>query len=166
MARNPDGTLKFNAGSIAIHMINRFFIEKITDSNGLPYHLAVKKISFLDDVGKTVSPPKPNGFKFEMFIFDALRYTTNSVVMEVDRKVEFSPVKNADGEDSAETAQRDLCNMYGDWLKSAGIKINKDSQNGNLIGKLEISPLFAIDKAEFIVKCPEGLKFFDGLYLE
>lgn len=166
VARNPDGTLKFDAGSIAIHMINRYFIEKLIDNNRLPYHLAVKKISYIDDFGKTVSPSKPNGFKFEMFIFDALQYTTNSVVMEVDRKVEFSPVKNAEGEDSSETAQRDLCNMYGDWLKSAGVKIEKTGKNDNLQGKLEISPLFAINKEEFIAKCPEGLKFYDGLYLE
>ncbi len=165
--RNLDGTLKFNAGSIAIHIINRFFIEKLTDGTiHLPYHLARKKIPYFDDSGKSVSPSKPNGYKFEMFIFDALQYTANSVVMEVDRKVEFSPVKNAEGEDSANTAQRDLCNMYGNWLEQAGVKISKKGQNENLDGKLEISPIFALDIEEFLAKTPEGLKFYDGLYVE
>lgn len=164
-ARNPDGSLKYNAGSIAIHMINRSFIEKLTDGSlQLPYHLAHKKIPYFDESNQQISPDLPNGYKFEMFIFDALQFTKNSVVMEVERTKEFSPVKNAEGEDSPETAVRDLCNLYGEWLENAGA--NVDRRNGDVSGKLEISPLFALDEEEFVKNKPKEIEYYDGLNIE
>ena len=163
-AKNADGSLRFNAGSIAIHMINRNFIEKLADGRlNLPYHLAHKKIPFMDESGVQISPDHPNGYKFEMYIFDALQFTTNSVVMEVERTQEFSPVKNAEGEDSPETAVNDLCNYYGKWLEKSGVAVEK--HNGSVNGKLEISPLFAMDENEFVKKKPENLCFSKTLYL-
>jgi UDP-N-acetylglucosamine/UDP-N-acetylgalactosamine diphosphorylase len=163
-ARNSDGQLKFNAGSIAIHCINRTFIENLTNGKLImPYHRAHKKIPYIDETGKRINPEVPNGYKFEMFIFDALQFTTQSVVMEVERSEEFSPVKNAEGEDSAGTARQALCDLYGNWLEKAGVPVER--KNGNVTGRLEISPLFAIDENEFAVKCPKNVHFFDGLYL-
>ncbi len=163
-AKTPDGRLKFNAGSIAIHNINRTFIKNLTNGNlVMPYHRAHKKIPYIDEAGNRINPGEANGNKFEMFIFDALQYTTQSVVMEVARAEEFSPVKNAAGEDSAETARQALCNLYGNWLKKTGVPVKR--KNGNVVGRLEISPLFAGDEKEFVAKCPPDLTFFDGLYL-
>jgi len=167
VATDPDGKLKFNAGSIAIHMINRKFIEDLTDGNlALPYHLAHKKIPYVDQSGKMISPSEPNGYKFETFIFEALQFTQNSIVMEVEREKEFSPVKNVEGVDSAQTAEQDLCNIYGTWLENGGIKVDRNGQNSDVKGKVEISPLFALDQKEFLEKAPKNLEFIDGLYLD
>jgi len=48
--------------------------------------------------------------------------------MEVLREDEFSPVKNMEGENSPATARQDLINLFGRWLRSAGISIPTDSQ--------------------------------------
>ena len=38
----------------------------------MPFHIARKKVPFLDEAGKLVEPVKENALKFEMFIFDVL----------------------------------------------------------------------------------------------
>ena len=166
LARNPDGSLKYNAGSIAIHMFRRDFLEAETEKGTkLPYHMAHKRIPFVDENGRRIEPEEPNGFKFETFIFDALRDTTASVVMEVRREEEFSPVKNKSGEDSPETARRDLSDLFGRWLEAAGVKIPRDSK-GHVRGRIEISPLFALDEQELVRKIDADHILFSGeLYL-
>ena len=166
LARNPDGSLKYNAGSIAIHVFRRDFLEAETERGfKLPYHMAHKKIPYLDENGNRIESEKPNGYKFETFIFDALHDTTSSIVMETKREEDFSPVKNRAGEDSPETARRDLTDMFGRWLEKAGVKIPRDKFN-HVIGSIEISPLFALDEEELIRKInPEEIVFDGELYL-
>ena len=166
LARNPDGSLKYNAGSIAIHVFRRDFLEAETEKGfKLPYHVAHKKIPFVDENGERTEPEEPNGYKFETFIFDALKDTTSSVVMETAREEDFSPVKNRKGEDSPETARRDLTDLFGRWLEKAGVKIPRDESN-HVIGAIEISPLFALDEEEFIRKFKSLKIAFNGkLYL-
>jgi len=166
LARNPDGALKYNAGSIAIHVFRRDFLEAETEKGfKLPYHVAHKKIPFVDETGQRIEPDVPNGYKFETFVFDALQDTTSSVVMEVAREEEFSPVKNKEGEDSPETARRDLTNLFGRWLETAGVKIPRDESN-HVIGAIEISPLFALDEDELVRKIRSQKIVFNGkLYL-
>ncbi|OQX95889.1 hypothetical protein B6I21_03055 [candidate division KSB1 bacterium 4572_119] len=165
-ARNADGKLKYIGGSIAIHMIKRAFVEQMTAGDfSLPYHVANKKINFIDENGNYVQPEKPNGFKLEMFIFDALPYTKNSVVMEIVREDEFSPIKNAEGQDSPQTAKQDLMNYYGRMMKQAGFEVDFD-ENGNLKGLLEISPLFALDAEELKEKLDKNFRFEGNLILE
>ena len=48
----------------------------------------------------------PNVFKFETFIFDAFTRYDNMTIMRVKREDEFAPLKNADGEDSPDTARQ------------------------------------------------------------
>ena len=166
LARNPDGSLKYNAGSIAIHIFRRDFLEAETEKGfKLPYHMAHKKIPFVNENGERVEPKEPNGYKFETFIFDALRDTTSSVVMETVREEDFSPVKNKEGEDSPATARRDLRDLFGCWLEKAGVKIPRDESN-HVVGAIEISPLFALDEDELIRKIDSREITFDGeLYL-
>jgi len=164
-ARNPDGSLRFDAGSIGIHLINIDFVRH--ESSGgirLPLHVANKKIRCIMDNGSVADPEKPNGFKFETFIFDALKDTERSIVLEVERDREFSPVKNKNGADSPRTARQDLTNYYGSWLSAAGMDVKKDS-SGNVCGRIEISPLFARDLQEFLEKDLSGLVFKEELYL-
>ena len=76
--------------------------------------------------------------------------------MEVKREEEFSPVKNATGEDSTKTARQDLSNLYGSWLEKAGYEIPRSSQ-GDVDVLIEISPLYASNKESFIQKMPKGI---------
>jgi UDP-N-acetylglucosamine/UDP-N-acetylgalactosamine diphosphorylase len=165
-ARHPDGTLKYNAGSIAIHLFNVDFIAReVSGGMKLPWHVAHKQIPCLDANGQLIQPEQPNGYKFEMFIFDALSDARQVVVLEVERRSEFSPIKNATGEDSPQTAQHDLCEFYAGWLEQAGIKMPRDAA-GNLKAGVEISPLFALDAKELAKKIPANLKAQSELYLE
>ncbi|MCA9014165.1 MAG: UTP--glucose-1-phosphate uridylyltransferase, partial [Planctomycetaceae bacterium] len=61
------------AGSTAIHVFNRTFLEQIADNDDLlPFHQARKKVRFVNAKGTPVSPKKTNAIKFERFIFDVL----------------------------------------------------------------------------------------------
>src|SRR5213076_3221369 len=59
---NADGTLKFNAGSIAIHALRVSFVERLNSGGklDLPWHRAEKKVPYLDEHGQAVRPDKPN----------------------------------------------------------------------------------------------------------
>lgn len=163
--RNPDGTLKFEAGSIGIHLINRDFINQVVNSrSNLPFHVARKKIPYLDEDGHLIHPEKPNGYKFEMFVFDALQDTTQSVIMEIIREEEFSPLKNKSGNHSLELVQRDISNYFGSWLESAGMSIPRDNR-GNVAGDIEISPLYARNREEFLKTFNSKIQFAGSLYL-
>jgi len=158
-AKNNDDSLKYDAGNIAIHIFSIAFLEKLFQMETyLPYHIAIKKVPFIDKKGNLITPEENNAIKFETFIFDILKHVQKSVVMEVVRKEEFSPVKNADGDDSPATAQQDMINMFGRWLQKAGIAIPMDSHN-NVAGHIEINPCFAYDEEELMKKVDKGLKF-------
>jgi len=165
-ARDEKGRLKFWSGSIAIHILNVEFVEKENKSGfKLPYHIARKSIPYLDETGKLVKTDDKNGIKFETFVFDALRDSKKSISVEVDRKREFSPLKNKSGSDSAETVRNDLLNLYADWFTAAGFKI-PSTPDGIPEYNLEVSPLFATSKEVFLenkdlIKEPK-----DNLYLE
>ncbi len=143
-AKNPDGTRKFDAGSIAIHILSREFVERITEGDlKLPYHRAVKKVPYLDAAGKIIKPTEPNAVKLEQFVFDAIPLAKNSIVLQTKREEEFSPVKNAEGVDSAVTGRRQLVARAARWLEKAGIYVERDAQGQPAAG-VEISPLRAI----------------------
>ncbi|MBN1782012.1 UDPGP type 1 family protein [bacterium] len=163
-ARNEDGRLKYEAGSIGIHLIHPDFVEKETRSGtALPFHVAHKKIPCLNEDGEIRIPDRPNGYKFETFIFDALQDTTRSVILEVRRDHEFSPVKNKDGEDSPRTAGRDLSNYFGEWLEAAGMTLPRDTE-GNVQGQAEISPLYADTMEAFQKKARINKEFSGSFY--
>jgi UDP-N-acetylglucosamine/UDP-N-acetylgalactosamine diphosphorylase len=165
-ARGPDGKLRFRAGSIAVHVLDRRFVERETEGElRLPYHRARKAIPHVDERGHLVEPEEKNGIKFETFIFDALPLARSTMTQEVDRSREFAPVKNAEGVDSPRTARQALVNLYGRWLREAGIEVPGDGE-GNVEGRLEISPLFALDARECAAKLRgSGLRFRDGLVI-
>ena len=50
--REPDGSLELWAGSIAIHLIEREFVERLVVGLHLPFHRAIKKVSYVDDSGQ------------------------------------------------------------------------------------------------------------------
>ena len=164
-ATDASGNLRYNTGSLAIHMLSRAFIEKIANAHfELPWHVAHKKVPYLDAKAQRIMPKKANGYKFEKFIFDALQFTQTSAVLEVERTQEFSPVKNARGEDSPATARRDLTRYFGQWLLSAGFDVPGEKQNGQQM-RLEISALYALDAQEFAKKVAGKLKIDREFYV-
>jgi len=148
-ARNPDGSLRFGAGSIAIHILDRRFVERLNSGPtfALPFHQARKKIAYVDESGVRCEPQEPNGIKFETFVFDALPMAKRPVVLEIDRAAEFSPVKNAEGEDTPATARRDMIRLAARWLQEAGVAVPRDAA-GDPKFKIEISPLAARNAEE------------------
>ena len=160
--KNPDGTLRFRAGSIAIHILKVDFMKR-KDFN-LPCHAAKKRIAFIDEGEILYRPDEPNGIKFETFIFDALSLAERSVIMEVVRSEEFSPLKNQKGPSSPEVVKQNMINLYANWLEEAGIGITRDSL-GRIKGVIEVNPLYALDKEELIKKIDKNIVFDEELYL-
>jgi UDP-N-acetylglucosamine/UDP-N-acetylgalactosamine diphosphorylase len=160
--KKADGTLRFKSANTAIHMLKRSYIEKLTRDQGfaLPYHIAVKDIDCLAAQGNALVPATGTGIKFEMFIFDALAYAQNPVTMLVRREEEFSPVKNSDGVDSPQTAQQAMIRLFSQWLKNSGK--TRQSPDGLVI---EVSPLYALDEAEFREKFTPPPSLSSPLYL-
>jgi UDP-N-acetylglucosamine/UDP-N-acetylgalactosamine diphosphorylase len=98
-----------------------------------------------------------NAIKFETFIFDALPCAERAVVMETPRQEDFSPVKNAEGEDSPETARRDLMEIYARWLAAAGVKVPRKG-DGSLNCHIEISPLTSLEGEGLEGKAPREIR--------
>jgi len=159
----PDGRLRFSAGSIAIHVLSRSFVERLTAGGrcGLPYHRADKKAPCVDESGNLVKPEAPNAVKLEMFVFDAMPLAKNAVILETLRSEEFSPIKNAGGEDSLPTSLYDQVRRWAVWLEQAGVKIPRDA-DGQIAAAVEISPLFADSAEELTKKVDRGLVIKTG----
>ena len=143
-----DGNLMFNAGSIAIHALRVSFIDRLTGggSLSLPWHRAEKKVACLNEAGEPIKPDKPNAIKLEQFVFDAIPLAKNAIVYATARREEFSPVKNAEGDDSPSTCRRDQIRRSAEWLELAGVDVERE--NGEPAATIEISPLYATSAEE------------------
>ena len=123
-----DGRIKYRAGSPAIHVLRRDFIEQFArGENKLPYHRAEKKVSFINDKGELIEPHEPNAVKFETFVFDALPMAKNPLILEADRREEFSPVKNKTGVDSLESSMEDQIKKAHRWLSQHNLSIPENT---------------------------------------
>jgi UDP-N-acetylglucosamine/UDP-N-acetylgalactosamine diphosphorylase len=165
--RNPDGSLAFELGSIAIHIISVDFIERLNKHGFvLPLHKAVKKIPYIDERGQRIEPKEPNGVKLESFVFDALPLAKKSIILQTIRSEEFAPAKNATGVDSTQSARQMTVDRSAAWLESAGVKVPRKA-DGLPDCVIEISPGFALtreDVAEKRDKIPI-IKPGDKIYL-
>jgi UDP-N-acetylglucosamine/UDP-N-acetylgalactosamine diphosphorylase len=154
LARQTDeqGRLRFWPGNPAIHLFQVDFLDRVTrDPNGLPWHMAKKKVPCLDAAGQQTAPPKENALKFERFIFDAFPLAERWWLVPMDRRAEFMPLKNATGPDSPETVRQAMSNLAGNWLQQAGVEVPRRA-NGDVAVPLEISALLALDAAELAAK--------------
>ena len=124
--KGKDGKLYFLYGSPAIHVFNRAFLEREA-LKPMPLHLAHKKIAMVDAKGKVVKPTEPNGYKFEKFIFDILPDAKKAAFLAFDQKDEFSPVKNAEGNDSPATCKADLQAKWRRQLAARGILVSENA---------------------------------------
>jgi UDP-N-acetylglucosamine/UDP-N-acetylgalactosamine diphosphorylase len=132
-ARDTAGRLRFRAGNIAMHCIDVALVERLTKGRlELPWHLARKRMQAFDPARGT--EVEVDGVKFETFVFDALGAAERTLTLEVDRAVEFSPVKNREGDDSPASCRADLVALHRAWLAEVGREPN---------GMCEIDPLAA-----------------------
>lgn len=109
-AKDSNGELIYGESHILTNLFNIKALENISQ-NKLPYHKAFKKAKYMDENGEIIRPEKPNAYKYETFIFDAFESLESMSVLRVKREDEFAPLKNADGEDSPDTA-RELYKKY------------------------------------------------------
>ncbi|MDG1806537.1 MAG: UDPGP type 1 family protein [Pirellulaceae bacterium] len=144
---NPDGTLMLWAGSIAVHVIDVAFLDRMTEyADALPFHLAHKKVPFLNSEGVLIEPSEPNALKFERFIFDLLPQAKQAIVIEVDPQEAFSPVKNAPTEKSntALTAQQAMIAQATRVLAGAEVTVAEGVA-------VEMHPALAIDQERLAI---------------
>ena len=148
--RNTDGSLVLVAGSPAIHIISRSFVQRLTehDSISLPWHRADKKVSYIDVNGVKIVPEKENAVKLESFIFDALPIAKKTMILEAEREKQFAPTKNKTGVDSVESCKAMLIARDAEWLELyAGVKVPRKS-NGAPDCVLELSPKSFLDSED------------------
>ncbi len=143
----PDGSLRFWAGNIAVHVFERSFLERavaetVQQGQGLPFHIAKKKVPFVDEAGATVQPASENAYKFERFIFDLLPLAKSAMVVEVAAEEGFAAVKNAETakSETATTTKAAIVAQHTRWLRAAGVTVADGVQ-------VEIHPSVAHDSA-------------------
>lgn len=158
---NPDGSLKFWAGNIAIHVFDRQFLQRVVDTQvGLPFHRALKKVPYVDPTGQLIEPQQANAIKFERFIFDLLPMAQRAIVVEGDPARVFAPVKNSNQSqmDTPKTCQQALLNQFHQWIKEAGSTIAQGVS-------VEISPLWALDVQETAHRLNDKIHFTADTFL-
>ncbi|MDP6107630.1 MAG: UTP--glucose-1-phosphate uridylyltransferase [Candidatus Brocadiia bacterium] len=150
-ASTPSGELKYLFGSIAVHIISTSLARRMSEKNtALPWHVARKQYDVIGEGGRM---EEVTCFKFERFVFDALARAAGCAFVDVDRGSEFAPVKNAEGEDSPETARAMMRAMWVSWLREAGVDV---ACLDDPAAEIEISPLFASNAAELKSRLPVG----------
>jgi UDP-N-acetylglucosamine/UDP-N-acetylgalactosamine diphosphorylase len=150
--RNEDGSLAIWAGSIAVHLMEVPFLQRMAaEADGLPFHRARKKVPHITRDGQLAEPSEPNALKFERFIFDLMPSARNSLVVEIDPARGFAPLKNAPGAaaDTPEHVRAAMVAEHRRWLAKAGAEVADDVQ-------VEISPLFALDAEDVAAKVAPG----------
>ena len=150
---DADGNVVYYAGNPAIHTLSVNFVQRVYDNfDQFPWHLAHKKIPYINEHGQAVSPNAPNGYKFETFVFDALRMTAHGpVALEIEPPGEYTPTKQFDGPNSVVAARASMTNLWAAWLDAAGQPVPRRT-DGKAQFDIEISPLFALTEGEFVEK--------------
>jgi len=150
---DEQGRVVYYAGNPAIHIMNVDFVQRVYDHfDEFPWHRAHKKIPFLDAAGTLVKPDAPNGFKFETFVFDALRFIRHTPLgLEIHPEGEYTPTKQFDGDNSIVQARHSMASFWGKWIEAAGGTVPRDSA-GKITIPIEINPAFALTQDEFVSK--------------
>ncbi|KAG6623213.1 UDP-N-acetylhexosamine pyrophosphorylase [Phytophthora cinnamomi] len=117
------GKLSFGAANICNHFFRLDFLQRCCNQSDAEYHVAKKKIPYVNDEGTaTITPTSNTGIKLETFIFDVFPLSRSMKVLGVAREDEFAPVKNAPGSasDSPDTARQLISEQCKRWLLQAG----------------------------------------------
>lgn len=157
---DADGRLRLWAGNIAVHVFDLSFLRRVRDeATALPFHLATKKVPFMNDEGRVVSPAHPNAIKFERFIFDLLPAAQRSLVVEIDPADGFAAVKNSldAATENARTAQSAMVAQHARWLRACGASVAPGIP-------VEIHPLFAVDADQLAGRIAPGTEIRQPTY--
>lgn len=103
-SKREDGELLYNFGVTLNYLFNVNNLEKILNGH-MPVHIVKKKIPYIDEEGTLVQPETENGYKFETLALDMIHLLDNCLAYEIERKLEFAPIKNKTGVDSLESAR-------------------------------------------------------------
>lgn len=110
-AYDEQNRLRYRYGVVLNYMFKLNELERLQDIL-LPVHFVEKKFPFIDCTGKKVIPNEENGYVMEKLALDMIQLFEDVLVYEIDRKKNFAPVKNRNGEDSIDTA-RELLKLNG-----------------------------------------------------
>ncbi len=168
----PDGSLRFWAGSIAVHAFSLAFLKRMAgNAEGLPFHAAHKRVAWVDPLCTEFPPPviepgedeqgKParNAVKFERLIFDLLPAAQRPVFVEIDPAEGFAPLKDAPGEgaDDPPAVQAQMIAQHRRWLSWAGAHVAEGAA-------VEICPLWALDAEEVAERITPGVRIEENEY--
>lgn len=159
--RDENGQLKFWAGSLAIHVFERSLLERALKlKDMMPFHVARKKVPYVNEQGELVNPSEPNALKFERFIFDLLPQAARPLVVEYLECDCLAPLKNATGAavDTPEYVREMMLALHKRWLEAAGAKLADGVS-------VEISPLFALDAVQTAERVKPGTMYEKSQYL-
>jgi UDP-N-acetylglucosamine/UDP-N-acetylgalactosamine diphosphorylase len=106
--------LVFDGANIGIYAFRIEALRKM-QKTPLPWHTARKTVENI-----------PDSLKFEQFIFDAFPALNSFATFGAYRDDEFSPIKNAEGNDSPQSAREMLGKLHKSWLIQAGVKLSND----------------------------------------
>ena len=157
---SDSGTLLFNHGNICNQIFSVAFLRRLC-TECLPlfstrYNTADKNIEGIDTTGAKRQFPC---VKFELFYFEAFRFTEAVGALEVDRASEFAPVKNAEGVDSPDSARKIMSTLHQSWLQKCLAEVQLTPSDP----RCEISSLVSYEGenlGEF-----GGMKFTQPVYL-
>jgi UDP-N-acetylglucosamine/UDP-N-acetylgalactosamine diphosphorylase len=142
--KNAQGELVYRWGSPAMHCWGVDFLCRLADQGyKIPLHRSSKPLKAWN--GSAIA--EVTGWKSERFIFDLIPEAEVSLGLELDRHAEFAPVKNKEGVDSPATAIALASDFFKGWLEAAGVRVALPTG-----AHIEISPLFAATKAQFLAR--------------
>lgn len=105
--KDNNGNLFLKNAHINCNMFNIKTIKEIIDID-IPYHIAKKKATYLNEEGNIIIPEEPNAYKYEKFIFDYFTYIEKYGIYTVKKELEYAPIK-----DKAEKAKEAYLNKKG-----------------------------------------------------
>ena len=88
-----------------------------------------------------------------------------SLNVEFAREEEFSPVKNAEGNDSPATTRRDMVAKFARWFDACGVAVPRDADGAPMV-QIEIDPCYALNADDLKAKLPPDFKIEGDVLLK
>lgn len=137
---DAQGKLKYAYANLSTFCFSLSFVKN-SPSFSLPLHLAHKALPSLMDP----SPKKPNGWKFERFLFDLLPFANSVIPLFSPRFLCYAPLKNHAGEHSPEEVQQ-MVQTFDRYIIEQITSLPPPNH------PFELSPLFYYPTNEILLK--------------
>ncbi|ELP84664.1 UDP-N-acetylglucosamine pyrophosphorylase, putative [Entamoeba invadens IP1] len=127
---NEKGEFIFSNGHISLNCYTVDYLRKAAHTQ-LPFHIAKKKVGYIDETGKHIEPKKENAIKSEMFFFDAFYLAEKIILLGIQREEEFAAVKYGMDEklENVETAISDYYKHNVKYLRNVGAIVDDSKSN-------------------------------------